>query len=383
MLNGMDTLAPAEGLASPDAPATDASASDALASPAPISSAAASGRPAKKRAVPLLVMLAVLLVAVMLVSFTLGRYGMSVLDVLRVASNQLFGTTFAVDPAHVTVVVQVRFPRILAALVIGAALAAAGASYQGLFKNPMCSPDLLGASAGAGFGASFALLMGANMFVVQVAAFVCGIVAVALTYFVSKAVSKGESMTLCLVLTGMVVAALFQAFITMTKYVADPDDKLPSITYLLMGGLSSTNLGDLPLLLVPVVLGMVPMLLFRYQLNALSFGDEEARALGVNTRFVRALFIGCATLVTSASVAAAGMIGWVGLVIPHLARMVVGPNHKVLLPASLLLGGLYLLVIDDLCRCLFAIELPLSVLTAVIGAPFFIYLLTRGRSTWT
>ena len=381
MLNGMDTLAPAEGLASPDAPATDASASDALASP--ISSAAASGRPAKKRAVPLLVVLAVLLVAVMLVSFTLGRYGMSVLDVLRVASNQMFGTTFAVDPAHVTVVVQVRFPRILAALVIGAELAAAGASYQGLFKNPMCSPDLLGASAGAGFGASFALLMGANMFVVQVAAFVCGIVAVALTYFVSKAVSKGESMTLCLVLTGMVVAALFQAFITMTKYVADPDDKLPSITYWLMGGLSSTNLGDLPLLLVPVVLGMVPMLLFRYQLNALSFGDEEARALGVNTRFVRALFIGCATLVTSASVAAAGMIGWVGLVIPHLARMVVGPNHKVLLPASLLLGGLYLLVIDDLCRCLFAIELPLSVLTAVIGAPFFIYLLTRGRSTWT
>ena len=359
MLNGMDTLAPAEGLASPDAPATDASASDALASPAPISSAAASGRPAKKRAVPLLVVLAVLLVAVMLVSFTLGRYGMSVLDVLRVASNQMFGTTFAVDPAHVTVVVQVRFPRILAALVIGAALAAAGASYQGLFKNPMCSPDLLGASAGAGFGASFALLMGANMFVVQVAAFVCGIVAVALTYFVSKAVSKGESMTLCLVLTGMVVAALFQAFITMTKYVADPDDKLPSITYWLMGGLSSTNLGDLPLLLVPVVLGMVPMLLFRYQLNALSFGDEEARALGVNTRFVRALFIGCATLVTSASVAAAGMIGWVGLVIPHLARMVVGPNHKVLLPASLLLGGLYLLVIDDLCRCLFAIELHL------------------------
>ena len=336
-----------------------------------------------KRAFPVLVGLGVALVAVVLASFALGRYGMGVSDVLKVASNQLLGTALAVDPAHVTVVVQVRFPRIVAALAIGAALAAAGASYQGLFKNPMCSPDLLGASAGAGFGASFALLMGANMFVVQVAAFVCGIVAVALTYFVSKAVSRGESMTLCLVLTGMVVAALFQAFITMTKYVADPDDKLPSITYWLMGGLSSANLDDLPLLLVPVVIGLVPMLLFRYQLNALSFGDEEARALGVNTRFVRALFIACATLVTAASVAAAGMIGWVGLVIPHLARMVVGPNHRVLLPASLLLGGLYLLIIDDLCRCLFAIELPLSVLTAVIGAPFFIYLLTRGRSTWT
>lgn len=137
------------------------------------------------------------------------------------------------------------------------------------------------------------------------------------------------------------------------------------------------------MLLAPVVVGIVPMLLFRNQLNALSFGDEEARALGVNTKFIRALFIFCATLVTAASVAAAGMVGWVGLVIPHLARMIVGPNHKVLLPASLLLGALYVLVIDDLCRCLFAIELPLSVLTAIIGAPFFIYLLTRGKKTWT
>lgn len=137
------------------------------------------------------------------------------------------------------------------------------------------------------------------------------------------------------------------------------------------------------MLLAPVIVGIVPMLLFRNQLNALSFGDEEARALGVNTKFIRALFIFCATLVTAASVAAAGMVGWVGLVIPHLARMIVGPNHKVLLPASLLLGALYVLVIDDLCRCLFAIELPLSVLTAIIGAPFFIYLLTRGKKTWT
>ena len=225
--------------------------------------------------------------------------------------------------------------------------------------------------------------MGGNMYVVQLSAFVCGIVAVLLTYFVSTAVSKGDSMTLTLVLTGMVVTALFQAFITMTKYVADPDDKLPSITYWLMGGLSSTRIEDLPMLLAPVIVGIVPMLLFRNQLNALSFGDEEARALGVNTKFIRALFIFCATLVTAASVAAAGMVGWVGLVIPHLARMIVGPNHKVLLPASLLLGALYVLVIDDLCRCLFAIELPLSVLTAIIGAPFFIYLLTRGKKTWT
>ena len=315
---------------------------------------------------PIIAILTIILVAAVLVSFTLGRYDMTVLDVLKVAANQLFGMETFSESTHITVVTQVRFPRVIAALVIGATLAAAGASYQGLFKNPMVSPDLLGASAGAGFGASFALLMGGNMYVV-----------------VSTAVSKGESMTLTLVLTGMVVTALFQAFITMTKYVADPDDKLPSITYWLMGGLSSTRIEDLPMLFAPVIVGIVPMLLFRNQLNALSFGDEEARALGVNTKFIRALFIFCATLVTAASVAAAGMVGWVGLVIPHLARMIVGPNHKVLLPASLLLGALYVLVIDDLCRCLFAIELPLSVLTAIIGAPFFIYLLTRGKKTWT
>ncbi|WP_255467224.1 FecCD family ABC transporter permease [Raoultibacter phocaeensis] len=335
------------------------------------------------QAAPVIVILTIVLVAAVLISFTLGRYDMTVLDVLNVAANQLLGMNTGSESTHITVVTQVRFPRVIAALVIGAALAAAGASYQGLFKNPMVSPDLLGASAGAGFGASFALLMGGNMYVVQLSAFVCGIVAVLLTYFVSTAVSKGDSMTLTLVLTGMVVTALFQAFITMTKYVADPDDKLPSITYWLMGGLSSMRVEDLPMLLVPVVVGIIPMLLFRNQLNALSFGDEEARALGVNTKFIRALFIFCATLVTAASVAAAGMVGWVGLVIPHLARMIVGPNHKVLLPASLLLGALYVLIIDDLCRCLFAIELPLSVLTAIIGAPFFIYLLTRGRKTWT
>lgn len=334
------------------------------------------------KAAPVIVILTIILIAWVLISFTLGRYDMTVLDVLKVAANQLFGMETFSESTHITVVTQVRFPRVIAALVIGAALAAAGASYQGLFKNPMVSPDLLGASAGAGFGASFALLMGGNMYIVQLSAFICGIVAVLLTYFVSTAVSKGDSMTLTLVLTGMVVTALFQAFITMTKYVADPDDKLPSITYWLMGGLSSIRVEDLPMLLIPVVVGIVPMLLFRNQLNALSFGDEEARALGVNTKFIRGLFIFCATLVTAASVAAAGMVGWVGLVIPHLARMIVGPNHKVLLPASLLLGALYILIIDDLCRCLFAIELPLSVLTAIIGAPFFIYLLTSGKKTW-
>lgn len=335
-----------------------------------------------KRSAPAIVVLCALLVLAILVSFTLGHYDIGIGDVVNVMLNQLFGIGEVETSQYSTVIWKVRLPRIVAAVLIGFALASAGASYQGLFKNPMVSPDLLGASAGAGFGACAAMLLGWNLFMVQVAAFVCGIVAVALTYAVSAVVSRGQSMTLTLVLTGMVVAALFQACITMSKYVADPDDQLPAITYWLMGGLTSIHLDDLPMLVVPVLIGVIPMMLFRYQLNALAFGDEEARALGVNTRMIRLLFIGCATLVTSSAVAAAGMVGWVGLVIPHLARMVVGPNYKALLPASLLLGGLYMLVIDDMCRCLFTLELPLSVLTAIIGAPFFIYLLTRGRKTW-
>lgn len=329
-----------------------------------------------------LVVLSAILVAVALYSFTLGHYDMTVGEVLQVTSNQLFGTSYDVAPAIVTVITQVRFPRIIGAIVIGAALSLAGASFQGLFKNPMVSPDLLGASAGAGCGACYALLFGLNAFFVQASAFAVGIVAVMLTYAVGKTVSRGNDMTLSLVLSGMVVSALFQAFISITKYVADPDDTLPSITYWLMGGLSGTKPDDLPMLVVPFLIGVVPMLLLRYQVNVLSFGDEEARALGVNTAFIRALFIGCATLVTAASVAAAGMVGWVGLVIPHLSRMIVGPNYRQLLPASLLIGAIFMLVIDDVCRCLLSLEIPLSVATAIIGAPFFIYLLIKGKRTW-
>lgn len=336
----------------------------------------------RKKFVLLIAALTIVLLVTIVISFTLGHYDMSPLDVLAVAANTLFGADFDVQSQIVTVVTQVRFPRIIAAIAIGAALTGAGASYQGIFKNPMVSPDLLGASAGAGCGACFALLFGANMGVVQIVAFICGIVAVLLTYSIAKVVSRGESMTLTLVLTGMVVSSLFQAFISITKYVADPNDRLPSITYWLMGGLSGTQPVDLPMLLIPVIAGLIPMILFRYQLNALSFGDEEARSMGVNVTFVRWLFIICSTLITAASVAAAGMIGWVGLVIPHLTRMLVGPNYRVLLPTSLFVGATFLLVIDDICRCLLSLEIPLSVTTALIGAPFFIYLLVKGKKTW-
>ena len=226
-----------------------------------------------------LAIISVIGVVAILVSFTLGHYYVSIPDVLAVISNAVFGTDIETAAVNNTVIMQVRLPRIVAALFIGAALASAGASYQGLFKNPMVSPDLLGASAGAGCGACLALLANGNNLEVQLAAFIGGIIAVRLTYAISAVVSRGSSMTLCLVLTGMVVAALFQAVITMSKFAADPNDRLPAITFWLMGSLATTQLADLPKLVTPTLVGVIPMILFRYQLNALSFGDEEARSL--------------------------------------------------------------------------------------------------------
>jgi iron complex transport system permease protein len=331
-------------------------------------------------------LMVLILIAVLIVfaigSLAVGRYGLKIAEIFAIVSDKLFGVPGNYPAASATVLINVRTPRLLAAICIGAALSAAGASYQGLFRNPMVSPDLLGASAGAGFGAAISLLLERSMLEVQLVSFVCGIAAVGITYAVGSRVSRGNNTTLSLVLTGLVVSALFQAFITIIKYVADPNSKLPAITYWLMGGLNSIMLEDLPILIIPILIGLVPMLLLRYKLNLLAFGDEEAKSAGVDTRKLRLTFIIASTLVTSASVAASGMIGWIGLVIPHLARMLVGPNYKTLLPVSVLLGSIFLLLIDNVSRCLFSVEIPLSVLTALFGAPFFLSLLMKGKKGW-
>lgn len=331
---------------------------------------------------PIVLALTFILIAAAILSLAIGRYGLKISDVIAIISNKLFGTTWSFPAPAETVLLNVRTPRILAAIFIGAALSAAGASYQGIFRFPLVSPDLLGASAGAGFGAVVGLLFNLSPIQVQFSAFVFGIAAVAITYVISSKVSRGGNSTLSLVLTGLVVSALFQAFITIVKYVADPNSKLPTITYWLMGGLTTVSLDNLFLLLVPIAIGLIPMLLLRYKLNLLSFGDEEARAIGVDTKKLRLTYIIAATLITSASVASCGMIGWVGLVVPHLARMIVGPNYKVMLPVSVLLGAVFMLLIDNVSRCLFSVEIPLSVLTAFFGAPLFLSLLMKGKKGW-
>jgi iron complex transport system permease protein len=329
----------------------------------------------------MLILLTAVLIAIFLLSFTVGRYGIPLSELLTIFFHKIFGLAQTWTGATETVLFNIRIPRIIIALLIGAALSAAGASYQGLFRNPMVSPDILGASAGAGFGAAMAILHSASSLVVNISAFIGGIIAVALTYFISRLIQKGNDV-LVMVLTGIVVTSLFTAFISLTKFTADPNNKLPEITFWLMGGLASITAKKILILLIPFIIGIVPTLLMRYKLNGFAFGEEEAQALGLNTKQISFIYIVCSTLLTASSVAVGGMIGWVGLVIPHLARMLVGPNFKYLLPASVVLGGAYLLLIDDISRTVFSVEIPLSILTSIIGAPFFIYLLKKGRRSW-
>ncbi|ATW25599.1 FecCD family ABC transporter permease [Candidatus Formimonas warabiya] len=335
----------------------------------------------KSSRIPLLPLLFLLLALAVLVSILIGRYSISWSSFLSLLAGG--GGPKTMDDQAQMVLFQVRLSRIGAAVMIGAALAGAGSAYQGIFKNPMVSPDILGASAGAGFGASVAISLGWNALGVQLLAFGCGMIAVLLAYLMSLAIGRQTGgTTLILVLTGMVVGALFTAFISIIKYVGDPYDTLPAITFWLMGGLSYVTGYDLLVMLFPFLLGGVPLLLLRWRLNILSLGDEEANTLGVDTAKMRGVVILCATLLSSSAVAVGGMIGWVGLIVPHLARMIAGPDYQKLLPVAMVLGGIFLLVVDDGARCLFAMELPLGVLTAVVGAPFFLYLLFRGRRSF-
>ncbi|ETX27307.1 iron ABC transporter permease [Roseivivax isoporae LMG 25204] len=286
------------------------------------------------------------------------------------------------DPQADIVVNRIRLPRVAGACLVGAALAAAGASYQALFRNPLVSPDILGVSAGAGLGAVAGIFLALPVALIQLSAFAGGLVAVAVVMAVAAAVRGGDRV-LTLVLTGVVIGALAGAATSLLKVLADPYDQLPAITFWLLGSLASVTSDDILPALPAVALGLVPLVLLRWRINVLSMGDEEARALGIEAARVRLLVIAAATLVTASVTAVAGVVGWVGLVIPHIARMLVGPAFARLLPASALIGAGYLLVVDTAARTLAAIEVPLGILTAVIGAPVFVWLLASGRRGWT
>jgi iron complex transport system permease protein len=325
--------------------------------------------------------LIVLPILLFLGSFMIGRYPVSPTDVLVAIGSVFVPIKTNLSPAVYTVVWDIRLPRIAAAMIVGAALSISGASFQGTFQNPLVSPDILGVSAGAGFGAAMAILLSFSTVMIQVTAFIFGLVAVSITYFFSRSF-KGDT-TLMMVLGGIAVGSLFSAFISCIKYVADPEDKLPEIVYWLMGSLSTVDTSSVVMIIIPVFIGFSVLLLVRWRLNVLSMGDEEAQSLGVNTEKLRLVVILCCTLLTSAAVSISGIIGWVGLVIPHMTRMIVGPDHRKLLPATISIGAVFLLLVDDVCRTATSIEIPLGILTAIIGAPFFIYLLKKGYEGWS
>ncbi len=270
----------------------------------------------------------------------------------------------------------IRLPRIAAAVLVGMALSCAGAAYQGMFRNPMVSPDVLGASTAAGFGAALGILLGAGYFGISLIAFVFGLGAVLLTYTVSRFAKTNE--TVALILSGMVISSLFSAGTSFIKLVADTQEQLPAITYWLMGSLASIKRQDVAFLAVPVLLGLLPLLLFSWRINLLTLDEDEAKSLGVNTTALRLAVILCATLLTASSVAVSGMIGWVGLIVPHICRMLFGYDYRRLLPACAVFGAAFLLLTDDIARCATAGEIPIGILTAFVGAPVFLWLILTG-----
>jgi len=320
-------------------------------------------------------------VALVLIAFSVGRYPVSPAQLWALCWAKLTGVPSALPTAMETVVFRVRGPRVLAAIAIGATLAAAGSAYQGLFRNPLVSPDILGVSSGAALGAALGIYFSWGVAGIQGLAFALGLASVAAVYAVGAALRRHDPI-LVLVLAGIVIGTLLGSCISLIKYLADPYNQLPAITFWLLGSLASITVVDLVSILPGVLVGLVPLYLLRWRMNVMTLSEEEALTLGVDTRRVRLIVIAAATLMTAAVVSVSGVIGWIGLLIPHFARLLVGPDFSRLLPAAMLLGAGYLVAVDTLARTIAPLEIPLGVLTAFIGAPFFIWLLSVSRRGW-
>ncbi len=313
-------------------------------------------------------------------AFTVGAYPVRLGELWQWLAFRA-GQGGAPSATVLAVIENIRGPRILAAVLIGAALAMAGAAYQSLFRNPLVSPDILGVSAGAALGAVLGIFLALPVGAVQAASFAGGLAAVVLVYGVARVV-KGHEPLLVLVLGGIVMGTLFSAGISIVKVLADPYNQLPAITFWLLGSLAGVQQRDLLALIPAAIIGMAPLLLLRWRIDIMTLGEEEARALGVETGRVRVMVIAAATLLTAAAVSLCGIVGWVGLVVPHLARLCVGPAFARLAPACGLAGGAFLLAVDTVARGAADVEVPLGILTALIGTPIFLWLLATARRGW-
>ena len=318
-----------------------------------------------------------------MVSLTLGRYPAGLADLARFLG--LSSSHAPVMPDRQLQIIQnilvdIRLPRVTAAMLIGAGLSVSGAVFQSMFINPLVSPGLLGVLAGASFGAAVGMIIASSWWVVQLSAFSFSLIAV-LAALAMSALNRGDRL-LMLILGGIISGALFTSLLSVVKYLADPYEQLPAIVYWLMGGLSSVDRATVLTACGPIVGGILALVVLAGYLNVLSMGDEEARALGVNVALMRFVFIFLATVISALTVVLGGMIGWVGLLIPHIARILVGPDNRILLPATALIGATYLLIADNIARLLFSVEIPIGILTSLVGIPFFALVLRRTKKGW-
>lgn len=311
----------------------------------------------------------------------IGRYSISPEEVLKSFWTAMTGIDTGLDEKVYTVVIGIRLPRAIQGLLVGASLAVSGACFQSLFRNPLVSSGMLGVSNGAGFGAALSILIFNNMFMTSIFSFSFGVLAVVLAYLVGKV--SGGTPTITLVLGGTIIQSIFSALLSLLKYIADPYSELPAITFWLMGSLASTKNAELAFSAIPMLAGLLGMVLFRWRLNVLSMGDREAKTLGLNVGLNKAIVIGFATMATAGAVCVSGVIGWVGLVVPHMCRMVIGSDNKWLVPAAISIGSCFTVFVDTICRTITGTEIPLGIVTAIVGGPFFIYLLKKTKgSNW-
>ncbi|WP_210253247.1 iron ABC transporter permease [Beijerinckia sp. L45] len=329
---------------------------------------------------PVLVLSAILLLLGLL-SLGIGRYMIDPRTVFHVLIQHLMDLPSVGSPTEQAIVLNIRPPRIFAAIVVGAALSASGAAYQTMFRNPLVSPEILGVAAGAGFGASIGILLGVGVGLLEILSFGCGLLAALLALAIGRLVGNGSLSIL--VLGGIVIGAMFGALIAATQYFANPETTLPEITFWLFGSLGRATFASLQVPALIVALCLAALYAVRWPLTVLAAGDDEARTMGINLGLTWSVVIAASTLMTATVVSLAGIIGWVGLVVPHLARFIVGPSFTRLLPASILIGAIYLLAVDDVARSASPLDLPLGILTALVGAPFFILLLMKLGRRWS
>jgi len=327
--------------------------------------------------------LTLLLIVMGVISLTLGKYPVTLRDTALFLVAKITGqqqpTSLSMDLLD-SLFLSIRLPRVVAAVLVGSSLSVAGAAFQAMFINPLVSPSLLGVLAGGSFGAALGMILFKSWLAVQVSTFVFGFISVMVAVGIAR-MFKGSTILL-LILGGVISGAMFTSLLSVVKYCADPYEKLPAIVYWLMGGLSYADSQTVWFAAIPMVISMIMLVALSGYLNVLSMGDEEARALGVPVERIRMLMIFLASLVSSLTVVIAGMIGWVGLIIPHISRMLVGPDNKILIPVSILIGGIYLLLVDDISRMLFDTEIPIGIVTSLVGIPFFVFVMKKANRGW-